>query len=356
MKTRTQKTAIFVIFLMDLLVPFVVSCDKDDQSYDPAEIKGVIWGTSYTIIYNEEGAATDITETVTKALNKVDRTANAFNSTSELSILNRNKTLDNPSELLIYLCNKSATISSFTGGAFDPTVGPAVDMWGFGSGEAKISPSQEEIDSVLESVGMDKVIVSDKDIKFESSETRLDFGAIAKGYGVDYVTQALEKAGVKDFMVEIGGEVRVKGRSPRGDLWSVQIDAPIPDRSGTHRRLLVVGLNDIAVATSGNYRNFRFDANGKPVYHTISPKTGRPVETDLLSATIFAADATTADALATASMVMGLSEASEMIESISGNNEIGVAGAIFVTASDNSEERFKIHYVALNPEKIFIDN
>lgn len=316
-----------------------VGCGENKNTYRPQHLSGVIWGTEYHITYNPADLKRDIdiSALVTDALLQVDSAANAFNPSSELSRLNGEGLIAFPSIHLQRLIDLSRHINDVSNGAFDPTVGPLVDAWGFGAGKSENHLTDSLLTAIRARVGMDKVISTAEIVELQPG-MRLDLAAIAKGYGVDAVAEALANAGIKDFMVEVGGEVRVEGRNPMGDEWHIQIDAPIPDATGGHEQLTVLELSDCAIATSGNYRNFRIDTDGKTVYHTISPVTGRPADSDLLSATVIAPDCATADALATACMVMGLDEAGRMIRSLGTDYR-----AVLVSQTPDGE--FEIHRV-----------
>ena len=294
-------------------------------------LNGVVWGTGYSIVCNPASLPGDtIWAAVAGAFERVDNAANLFKSDSEVRRLNRNGKLENPSATLSELISRSDTFYALTHGAFNPTVAPLVNLWGFGPAEWE-NVTDEAVDSCLRLVGMDKVEMVADEVRFTQPGVQLDFGAIAKGYGVDCVVEALGRLGVRDCLTEIGGEVRVTGLNPRGEWWAVQIDAPVPDSTGLHRCLEVVRLHNCAIATSGNYRNYRIDADGNVVHHTISPVTGRPVVTDLLSASVFADNCMTADALATACIVLGKDKATELLEQLSSDETTGVYGAVFVT-------------------------
>lgn len=338
------------ILLIAGLLTVVSGCRKE-ADYEVCKTSGVIWGTMYNITYNSADLSedADVNSVVSGALNRIDNAANAYSATSEISRLNRSGRLDNPSAEMQMLLNASQRISALSDGAFEPTIGPLVDAWGYGSGKQIANFNQQRIDSVLTLVGMDKLLFDAKRVEFAKPGMRLDLAAIAKGAGVDAVAEALTQIGVSDYIVEIGGEVRVGGKSPRGTAWAVQIDAPIADISGNHHRLAVAELADAAMATSGNYRNFRRDDSGALTYHTISPVTGRPVQTDILSATIVARNAMIADALATASMVLGFEKATRMIAAAVASGSEDIYGAIFVTEKDGN---FVLHPVSLNPAHV----
>ena len=358
-KSIPMKLLNFPAFYISAIVSTLLlatACNKGSDSYNPVKVGGVIWGTGYNITLNslqvKEGV--DFEEAIANALNEVDNAANAYNPSSEISLLNSVGIIRNPSSHFKFLFNKSLEFNNLSNGAFDPTVGALVDLWGFGSGMPTNNPTDVQIDSILSLIGLNNIQLTDNEVRMSNLGLKLDFGAIAKGYAVDNVAKSLSDIGIKDFMVEIGGEIRVSGNNPEGEKWTIQIDAPIPDINGRHERLAVIHLTDAAIATSGNYRNFRTDNNGHTVFHTISPITGRPAVSDLLSATIIADNDMTADALATASMVMGVEQAASMIENLASRKDSGIFGAIFVTASDFHNQPFNIITVALNPDHITV--
>ncbi len=198
---------------------------------------------------------------------------------------------------------RSKLIYEQTNGAFDPSVGPLINAWGFGP-EGRITPDSSFIDSVKQFVGFDKVLFDEKRVKKADSRVNISFSASAKGYGVDVVGEFLESKKIQDYFVEIGGEVRAKGLNKANDRpWSVGILDPDSDELNPFSFALVE-LKDRAMATSGNYFNYHI-VDGVKYGHTISPTTGYPIQHNLLSASVFAKDCETADALATAFMVMG---------------------------------------------------
>lgn len=205
-------------------------------------------------------------------------------------------------------------------GAFDPTVMPLVNYWGFGYTEKKPVTAVDSlrIDSLMQFVGMDKITLEREGASVRLRKAlpgvQLDFSAIAKGSGVDLVGRLLEARGIRHYLVDIGGELVARGRSPRGDAWKVGINVPRED-AGFSELQTAMPLTDQAVATSGNYRNF-YEVNGVKYSHTINPRTGFPERNRLLSASIVAGDCMRADAYATASMVMGIEEAFDFIAAL----------------------------------------
>lgn len=326
------------------MVLVLAACGTQTRDYQPATTSGVIWGTTYNITYNGNDAEKDILD----ALNHVSAMANAYDPTSEIARLNAQRHLEHASAGFLTLIENARRLSAMTDGAFDPTVGPIVDLWGFGAGSTSNDTiSEAEIARRLAMTGMQNVIVDGNTVTLSREGARLDFAAFAKGFGVDCVATVLETAGVNDYMVEIGGEIRTKGTNPHGQPWRIQIDAPIPAQDGSHTRLAVLEVNDQAVATSGNYRNFYRNDDGKLIGHTISPTTGRPAQTDLLSVTIVARDAMTADALATASMVLGLDRAAHLIRRLANDPATGIHGALLVTPSNNKTNPYNITNINL---------
>ncbi len=275
--------------------------------------EGKIFGTYYNITYQ---SSEDLSARIVEALNGVDASLSMFNSESTLAKINRNesKELDGP---CLYLLPRAKQIAEQTLGAFDPTVAPLVNAWGFGTGKRKEELAQdsvelavvEQLDSLRSFVGIDKISVEGKRIVKSDPRTQIDLSAIAKGYGVDVVANALEKEKVGNYMIEIGGEVRTKGKNAQGNAWRIGVAKPDQEETGYQR---ILQLNDCALATSGNYRNF-FYKDGVRYAHTIDPRTGHPVQQDILSVTVVAPQCYEADAFATAFMVLGLEKTKEVL-------------------------------------------
>jgi thiamine biosynthesis lipoprotein len=231
---------------------------------------------------------------------------------SIISRINQNDPDIEADEILISIFNKSVEVNKKTGGAFDITVGPLVNAWGFGSTVASETDSSK-IDSLMQFIGMDKVRLSGKKIIKTNPGVMLDVNAIAQGYSVDIVAQYLEKMKIKNYMVEIGGEISTKGRNDKGNIWRIGIDKPLEGNITPGANLqAILQLNRKSLATSGNYRKF-YEKNGIKYAHTINPRTGYPAISNLLSATVIADDCMTADAYATAFMVMGLEKSIEFL-------------------------------------------
>lgn len=231
-----------------------------------------------------------------------------YDSTSTISQFNRSNVITAVHPWFYEVLTTSSKINAASDGAFDPTVMPLVNAWGFGPKKFSENPSQATIDSLLQFVGYQKIVYDSIKVTKPTGVT-IDFSAIAKGYAVDKLAEFLETKGYKNYMVEIGGEVRCKGRNIINNKWGIQIVNPQKPRSGVD----LIGLDQGALATSGNYINYRM-VEGKKYAHSIDPKTGSAKESNLLSASIHAPTCIDADAYATACMVMGFNKARGLIE------------------------------------------
>lgn len=295
---------------------------------------GLTCGTACNITYL---SATDLTDSIASLLGMIEREISVFDSLSPVSALNRGDRVV-ASDILRRAFEASKDVAAMSGGACDPTVGPLVELWGFGRTKDRLTPSDAEIDTALTSVGIaDCDITPDGVIIRKSTHTSFNFGAIGKGLAAREVAEMLRRNGVADCMVEVGGDLALSGENPRGTAWILQIDAPVEEAGApSHEQLLNIELSDCGIATSGNYRNYRDDPDGRRYGHTINPVTGRPVATDVLSATVIAPDAATADGLATACMVLGSSAALDMTTRLDG------VEILLVTLSEDSRSPWKI--------------
>lgn len=270
---------------------------------------GLIFGTSYNITYQ---CAEDHKADIEKALNEVDASLSPFNDTSVITHVNRNENvvLD---KLFLDVFRLAQKINGDTDGAFDITVAPLVNAWGFGFKNG-VNPDEKVIDSLRQVVGFQKVRLENDKIVKADSRVMLDCSAIAKGYGVDVVANLLRGFGIKNFMVEIGGEVVTSGVNPDRLPWRIGVTKPTDDSLSINNELqTVINVTDKAMATSGNYRNFYYKG-GRKYAHTIDPKTGYPVQHSILSATVITDDCATADAYATSFMVLGMEKAKKVLE------------------------------------------
>jgi thiamine biosynthesis lipoprotein len=252
----------------------------------------------------------DLRSEVEKILHDFDMSLSLYIDSSVVSKVNRNEPVV-PDSFFIEVFNKSKIISQLTGGAFDVTVGPLVKAWGFGPDSHK-NFSESKRDSLLKLIGMEKVDIRNGEVVKSDTRMSLDFNAIAQGYSVDVICRYFDRLGIKNYLVEIGGEVRVKG-DKNGKLWRIGIDRPVDNNMMPGNDLeAVIGLKNRSLATSGNYRKFYVE-NGIKYSHTIDPKTGYPAKNQLLSASILAADCASADGIATACMVMGKDKTIEFL-------------------------------------------
>lgn len=280
------------------------------QKNIPQEYDGYVFGTSFHIKYSYNRPLDDEIEA---AMLRVDNSLSMFNSKSTLSRVNRNENLDvSADSTFIKVFHLAMSISELTDGAFDITVAPAVNAWGFGFKEAE-NITDATIDSLKLITGYQKIrLTDDGRIVKDDPRIMMDCSAIAKGFGCDAVADVLSAEGVRDFMVEIGGEVVVRGNNLQGKKWSIGVSEP-EDVAADGHFSTILHLTDCAMATSGNYRNY-YEKDGVRYAHTIDPKTCRPVSHSLLSATVIASDCATADALATSFMVMGADKASALVK------------------------------------------
>lgn len=310
----------FVAFL------FLVNACTQNSNYITNQ--GFIYGTIYTIKY-ESPEGKDLQAGIEEEMNKLNRSLSTFDSLSVISKVNKNEVvvLD---DYFLTVFNKAMEVSAITGGAFDITVAPMVNVWGFGF-KHKEQVNDVLIDSLKNLVGYQKIRIVDGAIVKDHPNTMLDCSAIAKGFAVDMVGNYLASQGCNNYMVEIGGEVVARGVNAKGKYWSIGVSKPVDDPSPANQELkAIVSLKNKALATSGNYRNF-YVQDGKKYAHTIDPHTGYPVQHSLLSSTVLADNCMTADAFATSFMVLGLDEAEKIV------NQIDGLEAYFIYSGENGE-------------------
>ena len=289
-------------FLLFLIVGTIIIVGQNKPTYRTQQ--GKIFGTLYTVTYEHNA---DLQPQIVAAMQAVDNSLSPFNRQSIITHINNNDSIE-VDTLFTEVFRTAEHIYSESHGAFDPTVAPLVNAWGFGF-KRGMDVSNTTIDSLKELVGLSRVKLENKRVEKADGRIMLDFSAIAKGYGSDCVAQVLDNYGIQNYMVEIGGEVVVKGHNKNGNPWGIGITKPIDDSLSVSQELqTVLRLTDCAVATSGNYRNFYYK-DGVKYAHTIDPRTGYPVQHSLLSATVIADNCMRADALATAFMVLGVDSA-----------------------------------------------
>jgi thiamine biosynthesis lipoprotein len=299
-----NKKSLFTLFFVAVAVFFLCYDFPKDKEYQHRD--GLVFGTVYSITYSNSDNQ-DLSQQITDALDAVNNSLSMFNKESVISKINNNQPVVLDS-LFLTVWEKGQYVSCCTDGAFDMTVAPLVDLWGFGL-KNREKVESVAVDSVRQYVGYELAVLTDGVISKSYPEMRIDAGAIAKGYACDVVADTLEAYGCTDFCIEIGGELVVKGVNPKGANWHIAINKPLEDSLCLNREIQdVIELTNCGMATSGNYRNY-YEMDGKKYSHTIDPRTGYPVQHSLLSATIVAPDCMTADAWATACMVGGLENA-----------------------------------------------
>ena len=277
---------------------------------------GVVWTTEYHITYE---ASHDLSDSIQLIFNNLDMSVSPYNKASLITSLNEN-TSSRVDAYIKMLIEASTVVHHESGGAFDPTVMPLVNAWGFGYQSGKM-PTRAQLDSILMFVGMDKVKVDGDNLVKQDPRLMLDFSSIAKGLACDEIGGMLMRNGARNWLVEIGGEVVASGVNKRGTPWQVSVDMPTSETDEvSHDSALTLALDSGAVATSGNYRKWR-EEGGKKISHIIDPHTGDSRVGNLLSVTVIAPDCMTADAWATACMVMGDSATRAMMQP---RNDLGV--------------------------------
>ncbi len=318
-----------LIPLFVILILVFSQCDDSLNKTGYLELRGYTQGTTYQIVYKD---STDQQQNVEKILTHVDKLFNLWDSTSVISQLNEYSSLERvfmfPDTSLDFtiMMEISRDIHKKTDGAFDPSLLPLMELWKFGKDET-VLPSQQEIDSVKQYTGFTEFDFMIIDNPYEVSDTtqirkthperKLDFNAIAQGYTADLIGNMFLGQGIENFMVNIGGEIKVNGKNPSSKNWSIGIQNPsVEDEEAKS----IVKLTDCGVATSGNYRNFKQIGDSR-YSHTIDGRTGQPVTHGLLSCTVIASTAYEADAYATAFMVMGTAAVDEFLRS---NHELGL--------------------------------
>ena len=325
---KTKKSFLWLAFLI-LATIWILA--RRNQKTDFNTASGFVFGTVYKITYQ---CKDDLKPEIEAELKRFDQSLSPFNDSSVISRVNRNEELVTDS--FFQTCfNRSMEISRETEGAFDITVAPLANAWGFGFKKGTF-PDSLMIDSLLQFTGYEKVKLENGKVIKQDPRKMLSCSAVAKGYSVDVVAHLLDRKGIKNYMVDIGGEVVVKGKNATGDLWRIGINKPYDDSLTVKQDIqTILNLTDVGMATSGNYRNYYYK-DGKKYAHTIDPRTGYPVQHSILSSTVVAEDCMTADALATSFMVMGLEEAEKFCKA---NPMID---AYFIYSGENGE--FKTYY------------
>lgn len=296
-----------VLFI--LLTVLLVSCKQETENIKMA---GEVFGTSYGVQYYSEHNE-NFQVQFDSLFQIINSSMSTYQDDSDISRINRNDdtTVD---KHFIKVFNTSKEIYKATAGIFDPTIGVLVNAWDFGPEGKVMALDSLKINSLMESVGLDKVTLDNNRIIKENPNTFIDFNAIAKGYGVDVIADFLESKNIKDYIVDIGGEIRCKGVNfEKQKSWKVGVE--MPNFDAEQSVLKAISLHDDAMATSGTYRKFKTDSLGNRYSHIIDTKTGYPSQTNLLSISVIAKDCMTADAYATAFKAMGIEKVKVFLES-----------------------------------------
>jgi len=323
----------YVFSVVVVIIAFIIGCTKD-QNRNYITITGFTQGTTYRITYNSPDSINYQSE-IESLLSEFDSSLSAYLPVSIISRINKNESNVEVDKFFRTVFNKAKEVNKESNGAFDITVGPIVNAWGFGP-QKRMNVDSSVIDSLLHYVGMDKIKLKNNKIIKAYPEITLDVNAIAQGYSADVIANYFDKLNIANYMVEVGGEIVTKGVNKKGIAWRIGIDNPSEDNTIQNRQLqAIVQLSNKALATSGNYRKFYIE-NGVKYAHSINPKTGYPEKNKLLSVTILANDGMTADAYATAFMIMGLDKSYEYVNS---NEELD---AYFIYSGEDG--KYKVKY------------
>lgn len=312
--TKYKLLNIKIALFLTAILYFFTQCNPPKAKY--IYNAGETFGTYYHITY-QSADGKDYQNEIKQKFAEFDASLSTYNPHSIISRINGNDTSVVTDAYFDQMYQMAKTVSEKTGGAFDITVAPLVNAWGFGYGNHDRSKIPD-IDTILPFVGYEKIKLENHKLLKENLKTRLDASALAKGQGVDVIAKLLEDKGCRNYMVEIGGEVHCKGVNNKGEIWHIGIDKPIDNPSTEDEQLeSIVELKDASMATSGNYRQFYYK-DGKKYAHEINPHTGMPVVHNLLSVSVIAPTCMQADAYATAFMILGVKKSLEVCNSIPG--------------------------------------
>ena len=298
------------ILLFITIIGIFTACNKP-QKLEDYTLKGRVFGTTYKIVYLD--ATKNHQKSIDSLFFLMNKSLSTYIPTSDISRINKGDTTVVVDDLFLEVFNKSKRIHKETNGYFDPTVGNLVNAWGFGPKSGKRNLTESEIKEQMIYVGFDKVTLKNRKVIKENPNIYLDFNSIAKGFGIDVVARFLESKGIQNYLVEIGGEIRTRGLKKNKNPWVIKLVDPI-NKNG-HQGFKNINLSNKSMATSGNYRKFRLTKDGQKYVHTINPKTGYAIESNLSSASVISAlDCADLDAYATAFMAMGLEKTKIFLE------------------------------------------
>ncbi len=322
----------FVLGLCSYLL-FTITCSSS-TGYET--LLGQAQGSTYTLQFESYKTvdAKQLQPEIDQLLSDIDQSMSTYVPGSIISRLNQSEgAWVEVDDLFMRVLASALEVAKVTEGAFDPTIGSVVQLWGFGFEEIRGDLSEESIEQALFRTGFEQINVDTLQNKVRiPNGFSIDFNAIAQGFTVDTLAQLLESKGIQDYMVELGGEVRTRGYNDRGEVWKIGIDRPNDGTTSNRELQAIISLEDQSLATSGNYRKYWIDQQtGVKYAHTIDPSTGRPAMNQLLSASILHPQATLADAYATACMVWGHVRCIEFLE-----READFTGVLIYTDEDGN--------------------
>jgi len=304
---------IFTRFILSIIILSLVSFTGKEPEFKTFRISGFAQGTSYHILYyaSDQRITREQSDSI---FTRIDSSLSIYKPYSVISQFNRSQSGVTADRMLREVVWKSIEINKKTKGAFDITVQPLVQAWGFGASRIITLPDSAKVDSLLKCVGTDQIRFKGEQLIKDNPCVAIDVNGIAQGYSVDLLAEFLESKGIQNYLVELGGEIRIKGRKqPSGEQMTVGIESPGDDSSSTLPVIRTIQLDEGAVTTSGNYRKF-YQNGSKRITHLIDPKTGYPIDNEMISVTVVAKDAMTADAYDNALMNMGLEKAMKFIK------------------------------------------
>ena len=313
MDNKKKSLGYLIMGVLVLIFAFVFySPFKKQKEYIHNE--GKAQGTYYSATYLQPDGK-DLQPEIEKLFNEFDLSLSTYNPNSIISKINKNNDSVVTDVYFETMFEAAQKVSEHTNGAFDITVAPLVNAWGFGFGNHERNKAPD-VEKLLPLIGYQKVKLVNHRLVKENPDVMIDASAIAQGYSADLIAQLFDKNNCENYMIDIGGEIVCKGLNPKGELWHIGIDKPVDDPENANGELqTIVHLSNVGLTTSGNYRQFYFK-DGKKLAHTIHPKTGMPVEHNLLSATVVASNCTLADAYATAFMVLGVDSAMKICKTM----------------------------------------
>lgn len=316
----------FRLAILLAILAWISSCSPVSRG-EYYSLQGFTQGTTYSISY-QHPSISDLQEEIDSILGAFDSSLSSYESNSIISAVNRNEPGVRTDSMFRTVFRESSRVYQVSGGAFDITLAPLINAWGFGPGQ-QMEVDSAMVDSLLQYVGMDKIALVGDRVEKADPHVKLNVNAIAQGYSVDVISSYLEGLGCKNYMVEIGGEIRTRGMNPKGNFWRIGVDRPEVGNMIPGKQLqVIISMHNRSLATSGNYRKF-YERDGVMITHSIDPATGFPKSSNLLSVSILTEECMTADAYATACMVMGLEKAKIFVEDQKGVDAYFIYGDEF---------------------------